>query len=167
MISEEILDLEHNLENVYMYTEYEPETTGKIYLKYKYTTDKTFLRFEEEIKWSVYFDKIIDHDSKSIIVVFNIPDYFKKDYELILQGKFSETSKDYKETVVDFHDLTEYSHIYGVLYKKEFAFENLEERINGNIPYKYWVRVPREQEAASLFEKEAETLKKSKVALSV
>jgi len=156
-ISDEVLDIKKNLVNVFLYDEQKPELDSHLFLLYKFSATDAFLRFEEEVTWSVYYETQYDADSTHVMVVLKRPEYWQKDIDLILASKFSETSDKYKKHLIKFHELPEYSQIVGVLLKKEFAFKNIEKLINEGLPEEHWTLIPREQEASGLIDMKLET----------
>lgn len=159
MLAEELIDPKINLVNVYLNDANKPEIKDRILLLYEFTPDIEFLRFEEEVKWSLYYDGKYDLNDDYVVMMFRIPEYHKKDYDLIMQGKYSEISEDYKHKIINFHNLPDFSQVTGVLYRKEFAYKIMEKKINEGLPEAYWTRIPRDLEASSIMDIEKETLK--------
>jgi len=156
-LSDEVLDIKSNLINVFLYDESKPELRDHLFLLYKFSASDAFLRFEEEVTWSVYYESKYDADKTHVMIVFRRPEYWKEDTDLILASKFSETSKRFKAHVVKFHELPAFSQIVGVLYKKEFAFKAMDKLINEGLPVEHWTLVPRDQEASGLLSMKLET----------
>ena len=157
VLADEVLDIKRNLVNVYLADEDKPHLDNHIFLLYKFSADDEFLRFEEEVTWSMYFEEQYDVDQYHIMVVFKRPHQYKEDIKLIIAGKFSEVSEKYKKKIINFHELPDFSQQVGVLYKKEFAFTNMEKVINAGLPEEHWTYIPREQEASSILNMERET----------
>jgi hypothetical protein len=150
-ISDEALDIKKNLVNVFLSDDDRPELDDHIFLLYKFSADDAFLRFEEEVTWSVYYETQYDCDKYHVMVVFKRPECYRKHMQLILNGKYSELDNNYKKHLIKFHELPEFSQIVGVLYRKEFAYKNMEKVINDGLPEKHWTLIPRDQEASGLF----------------
>jgi len=149
-LADEALDIKKNLVNVFLGDEDRPELEDHIFLLYKFSADEEFLRFEEEVTWSIYYETQYDCDKHHVMVVFRRPECWKEEMQLILDGKYSETSKKYKRMMTRFHELPEYSQIVGVLHRKEFAYKAMDRLINEGLPEEHWTLVPREQEASSI-----------------
>jgi|GEM_PF-3991291 len=78
----------------------------------------------------------LDKPSKNYVLVMNIPDEFENDYSLFLDGKYSQFSQDYKDTITD-RILTkpiDKNFVYRILYKPEIGVKELEKRIGQKIP---------------------------------
>ena len=159
VLSDEALIIKRNLINVYLSAEDKPELDDHIFLLYKFRADEEFLRFEDEVSWSVYHVETYDPDPQHVMIVFKRPEYWKKDIDLVIAGKFSETSEKYKKNLIKFHELPEFSQVVSVLYKKEAAFIAMEKVINKGLPEEHWTSIPRTQEASSIFNIERETYK--------
>ena len=161
-LADEAIDIKRNLINVFLFDEDRPEYRDHIFLLYKFKADEAFLRFEEEVKWSIYYETQYDADKLHVMIVFRRPDVWKDDIKLLLKGKYSETSDTYKKLVVDFFQLPEFSQILGVLYRKEFAYKIMEKKINEGLPEEHWTLIPREQEASGIFNINTETYNDSR-----
>lgn len=156
-ISDEAIDIKRNLVNVFLYDEDRPDLDNHIFLLYKFSADDEFLRFEEEVTWSIHYETQYDCDKYHIMVVFRRPERYKKDIKKLLDGKYSELNDSYKKHIIRFHELPDFSQIVGVLYRKEFAYKNIEKLINKDLPEQHWTFIPREQEASSIFNIKGET----------
>ena len=155
-LADEALDIKKNLVNVFLGDEDKPELEDHIFLLYKFSADEEFLRFEEEVTWSIYYETQYDCDKHHVMIVFRRPECWKEEMQIILDGRYSETSKKYKRMMTRFHELPEYSQIVGVLYRKEFAYKAMDRLINEGLPEKHWTIVPREQEASSIMNMQTE-----------
>ena len=156
-LADEVLDIKKNLVNVFLADEDKPELEDHIFLLYKFSADEEFLRFEEEVTWSIYYETQYDCDKQHVMIVFRRPECWKEEMQTLLDGKYSETSKNYKRMMSRFHELPEYSQIIGVLHRKEFAYKAMDRLINEGLPEEHWTLVPREQEASSIMNMQTET----------
>jgi hypothetical protein len=156
-LADEVLDIKKNLVNVFLADEDRPELKDHIFLLYKFSADEEFLRFEEEVTWSVYYETQYDCDKLHVMIVFKRPECWDKEMQLILKGRYSETSKKYKRMMTRFHELPEFSQIVGVLHRKEFAYKAMDKLINEGLPEEHWTIVPRNQEASSIMNMATET----------
>lgn len=156
-ISDEALDIKKNLVNVFLYDDDRPDLQDHLFLLYRFSADDAFIRFEEEVTWSIYYETQYDCDKYHVMVVFRRPDRYKEDIKKLFEGKYSELSKEYKKHLIRFHELPDFSQIVGVLYRKEFAYKNMEKLINKDLPEEHWTYIPREQEASSVLNLATET----------
>lgn len=80
-----------------------------IYLLYKFSSNDVFLEFEKKIRKHHLFVNIIDPTPEHVLVVMKIPECYIVDTQLIIEGKYSQTSKAYQRKVIKFHsDADEY-----------------------------------------------------------
>jgi hypothetical protein len=82
---------------------------------------------------------------------YEINKKWHKDYDTFINSKYSYFSEEYKTRIIEFHKLKSNSSITGILFKSEFAFENLEQKLG--------CKIPRENEVGSLVIPEEETFK--------
>jgi hypothetical protein len=90
------------------------------------------------------------------IYVFNVPDEYKKNYFLFLEGKYSLFDEEYKTKILNFHlsarsvhhDNSDIEVLKQVLYKDEKLYLAMEKKLD--------VTIPRTQEIGSIYNKEKE-----------
>ena len=157
MIKDEALEMKRFVSDTYVKDVNDFTHRRRLYLKLEFDATDDYNRFEEELTWSIYYVGKYDVDDNTTIVTFNIPEVYYEDYDLIMAGKFSETSDTYKFEVEEFHELTSFSYVFGVLYRQEFAYKIVEARINKGLERQHWTLVPRTQEIGSIFNIERET----------
>ena len=111
------LFLKEGFENCYIYDD------NKLIVVYKITKDNSDL--DEKLKDHELFEKSIDiQDGNKVGYIFNLPDKYQDDKNLILEGKYTEISTDLKETILDFWGLSEsQNYIQGILYGTKLGKE--------------------------------------------
>jgi hypothetical protein len=58
--------------------------------------DVEFYAFTEELQKNTNFIEILDMSDRKVMLVYRVPRKFKRDYELFLDGRYSQTSKDFQ-----------------------------------------------------------------------
>lgn len=159
MISNEVIDIKEGLINVFIGDENYPELDAHIFLLYKFRGSIKFLAFEEEISHSSLFERSYDTDKLHTMKVLKVPKWYKDDFETFKKSKFSEFTLPYKNLITEFHDIGKKHQIYGVLYKKNFAYETLEKELNKGLPYSSHITINRDLEASGLINFETEVYK--------
>ncbi len=153
-----------NFINCYIGDEKYPEITkdNKVLLLYKFDGNIEFVQFEGQMKAHARCIDIYDPYMCFVMFIFKVQDKFIDDYELVLQGKYSEISSHAKNTVIEFHGLKTYgdqSRTYQILHKMEQAFVAKEEELNEGLPSSSWIKIPRDQEAQSIIDEDLEIFK--------
>ena len=107
-------------------------------INYPYIEDKIILVYNMDIHDSEYlktYDKLInspyfynkynyyDNGNKEKYV-FTVPPIRKRDYKLILDGRYSQISEVYKQQILSYWKLTSNSRIGGILYKRHYQDED-------------------------------------------
>lgn len=172
-----MIALPHNLRldelvgfiGVYLFHESHPELTNRIYLHFNLYDGS---RFHKQVlgafESSSHLDFFEYPDKFSIVYCMKVPDEYKREYDKLLQSKYSEFSENYKKSIIKFHNLGSDTNpsknkksVINVLYKTEAGYKAKEEYINEGLPDGYWTRIPRGQEIGALMEeiKDAETFK--------
>lgn len=74
-----------------------------IFLLFKPTNVQNFNLFTEE-----YRNRIVDEYDRSghVILVFKLPEKFRKDIDTVMTGKFSKTSKEYQQEIPTYVKMT-------------------------------------------------------------
>ena len=160
MLRDEVLDGKDFISNTYIKDVNDFTDKRRLYLELNFDVSNDYTMFEEHLEDSMYYVDKYDISSTTTIMVLDIPRVYYEDYDLIMKGKYSEISEYLKEDIRDYHDLTDFSFVYGVLYRKEYAYKLMEARINKGLKKKYWTYIPREQEIGILIDVEEETFKK-------
>jgi len=104
--------------------------------------DKLFNTLIKEEGFCYYYYVGNDKIKNEVIFAFTIPEEFKEDYNLIVKGKYSKTSKEYKDKVIQFFLLEKETCklVRGVLYKEKWVKESLEKLVGQKLPTnaEYW-----------------------------
>lgn len=117
---------------------------------------------------SNYLDFTEHPDNFSVLFCFRVPEEYKREYEKLMQSKYSQFSENYKRSIIKFHKLENATNpaknkrsVINVLYRTEEGYLAKEEYINEGLPHNQWTRIPRDMEIGALMEeiKDAETFK--------
>lgn len=122
--------LHHYLTQTYMFKdsqyciclEYNPDPNDIIFPKLR----TAFSQFRNFISEEIVDDRYL--------FSFRIPKPYKKDFELILEGKYSKIADTYKRRILKFHSLTNTSGIGTVIYRSKRRLEYLEDLLAAEIP---------------------------------
>ena len=104
-----------------------------IVLLYKFSMDSLFLKFEKALQKFRSFSEKIDVDPYHVLFIFNIPKEYKKNYNKLKKGKYSEMDDDYKFQILEFHGFDMSSQVAHVLWKSEKRREAMETKLNAEI----------------------------------
>lgn len=75
-----------------------------IVLLFENTDSEGFKDLVWIMQQSDFFESMdYDDDNKELAMIFRVPDKYKDDFKLIMAGKYSAISKDYKEVLLDVH----------------------------------------------------------------
>lgn len=100
---EKIGPIMSNILNLYTYMEETLDSKNVYNLVTRYSSTPIFLKYENIINNSINCKGIIDIDPYYISFVFEAPDQFLFDIELIKNGKYSAISREAKETIYGFY----------------------------------------------------------------
>jgi hypothetical protein len=117
-------------------------TKNRILLVYEFSSNTSYKNFENTLRKHELFEEDFEFGSHHTVFVFRVPEEYKKDYNLIIVGKYSEISKTYKDHIIDFHSFVADSETFGILYKTGKRKEQLEAIINEGLPKFYWTIIP-------------------------
>lgn len=107
-------------------------------VNYPYIEDKIILVYNSDIKDEHYLNiynrltnnsnfynhyTYFDNGNKEKFV-FTIPPNLKRDYKLIIEGKYSQISETYKQQILSYWKLTSNSRLGGILYKRHYQEED-------------------------------------------
>lgn len=175
-----MIALPHNLKlddlvnflGVYIFHENHPDLKDRIYLHFSlYDGSKLHKQVLELLGMSSHLDFTEYPDNFTVLFCFKVPDEYKREFDKLMQSKYSEFSENYKRSIVKFHRLENPENparnkkaVVNVLYKNEEGYLAKEEYINEGLPSRDWTRIPRGQEIGALIEeiKDAETFKMPK-----
>lgn len=158
-----------NFKGAYLFHEKYPELTERIYLHFD-SGDGTrgHKQLLQLLEISNYLDFVEYPDSFSVLFCFRIPEEYKREYEKLMQSKYSEFSENYKRSIIKFHKLESSTNparnkksVINVLYRTEEGYLAKEEYINEGLPNNQWTRIPRDIEIGALMEeiRDAETFR--------
>ena len=175
-----MIALPHNLKledlvnfcGAYLFNEKYPDLTDRIYLHFNlYDGSRIHKQVLSLLEMSSYLDFSENPDSYTILFCFKVPEEYKREYDKLMQSKYSEFSENYKKSIIKFHKLDTSSNpaknkrsVINVLYKTEEGYQAKEEYINEGLPSRQWTKIPRDQEIGALIEeiREDETFKYDK-----
>lgn len=113
-------------------------------INYPYIEDKIILVYNSDIRENNYIKLYYDlthnnnyHSSYTYYdngnkekYIFTIPPNLRRDYKLIIDGKYSQISETYKQKILSFWKLTSNSRLGGILYKTHYQQEDNEFILN-------------------------------------
>lgn len=141
-----------NLTGCFIGDEDYPELKNHIFLLYKFSGDKWFLNFEEQLQDCDYFVTQYEPDKFHTMFVYDIPVHQQINYDYIKDGKYSKISDSYKQRIIEFHSIafgTQTGEVVRrVLYKHDSQYEAWEAKINEGLPRSRWTFIPRDQDPA-------------------
>ena len=76
--------------------EHKSETKYPVYILFKPPNMIEFGEFLEEEKQLELIEDVYDYPGGYVVVVYRFPEIYEKDYDLIKEGRYSETSNDFK-----------------------------------------------------------------------
>lgn len=90
-----------NLKNTYIFPKNGKEQI--IYLTYKYpkTNLERFLKYEDTLFNSEYFEEVIENEDYTTYV-FKIPSEYSNDYNCFIEGKYSKINYKTQEEILEF-----------------------------------------------------------------
>lgn len=116
--------------NAYYADKANVELTNHIFLLFEYFQDPLQDNIDSHISKSPNFFMKYHPTESLIIYCLQVPDKFKKDFEIFKQSKYSHISEVGKTAIRKWHNLTPTQDLYGVLYKTPAKKLSLEKRIN-------------------------------------
>ena len=151
----------HNLRNAFIGHDEYPQFTEHIFLLYRFSGDKEFLALEDKISNTPLLEMSYEPDKYHTMMVLKVPDKYIVDYSHYILSKYSMFSESYKKEVLAFHNIsytddTRPHPIKGVLFREEWAYVKLEEKLNDDLPSSHHITVNREQEVGSVWEYDLE-----------
>lgn len=107
-------------ENCYIGDVNHPELQNKIFLLYNYKMTVQFVKFERSLELMSGYNTDYDYaDEHQVLYVFDVPEEHLKDYQLFLEGKYSQFSESLKSKILKFWNFKEGSLFYSLLYKTD------------------------------------------------
>lgn len=114
-------------ENCYYYDTNYPYIEDKIMLVYNMDIhDDEYINVHSKLINSPYFYSkynYYDNGNKEKYI-FTVPPIRKRDYKLIIEGRYSQISETYKQQILSYWKLTSNSRIGGILYKRCYQNED-------------------------------------------
>jgi len=149
----DILMYKPQIANVFIKDKEYPQYDGKLFILYKYSGEREFIKYEEKLKSHPLYVNAYDPDTQHVMMVFNVPEKDKLNYFRFKDSQYSKFSEAYKKKVLSFHRISKEHPVFHVLYRTEVGYKSLEHIIGQP--------VPRNQEAGSLINLAAETYSNS------
>ena len=125
------------------------EYKNHIVLLYRFSGDSTFLKFEEALLKFRGFVKTYDPSPEYVIFIFKIPSTQEKNYNCIINGKYSKVDILYKNKILEFHNFTTEGDLAQILFKSKNRKKRLEQQLE--------IELPKHAELHSIMDLEAET----------
>ena len=138
--------------NCFIATEALP-VDGHIYLWYKYTGSQEMEEFEAKIKQHPNYVSMQDVDDYHVLYKFSVPNKFLKDYDLIIQGKYSYISEVSKERILNFHSSAKDRPLGKILYRDAARRKRMEEELGTVIPKELDLHDPLYEEDEYFFDR--------------
>jgi hypothetical protein len=136
--------------NAFIGTQMYADYGNSIYLLYRFNGTKEFMEFEQEMCGHPWFSEQIDTDQYHVLFKFDIPDAYKEEIDLILDGKYSRLSVESKERILRFHDSTEHSTLGQILSRSKVRKRKLEAELSAE-QHKIDVELPEDAELLDKF----------------
>jgi len=120
MIFKHKSEIKYNNNFIATFIDYEGSDIGLgINLLYRFSGHSDFSLFENSLQNNPFYVKTIDVDKYHVLYCFSVPNHFIKNYNLILNSKYSEISDSYKNKILSFNDFNHDGETYGILYKTD------------------------------------------------
>lgn len=113
------------LVNAYIRTTNNP-SNDYIYLLYRYFPSEIYKELEYNLKQHSMYQGTEDIDFNFVLMKFKIPEEYKKDIQMFIEGSYSKFSGKLKNSIVNFHNLSLLGQTYQVLYKDDRRRKQLE-----------------------------------------
>lgn len=116
-----------NFCNCFIGTEADGDYGNYIYLLYKFDGIRSFETFEKLMQSHPWFVAQTDPDAYHVLYKFEPSKDYKKDYDLLVDGKYSHISDSLKKKILFFHSTPKGRPIEQILYKDPARRKKLEE----------------------------------------
>jgi hypothetical protein len=140
-----------------------PDLNNHIFLLYRYTGDRWFQRYEQELRNTEYFIDSYEPNKLYTMYVYEVPEWQRYNMEMFRASKFSSLDDGFKKHIVTFHGEDKTIDLVSVMYKHESAYLALEKKINAGLPKSQWTKIPRDVEPSRLLNMEEELYDSSKI----
>jgi hypothetical protein len=104
-----------------------------IVLLYRFSGDTIFLKFEQALKQFNSFKDTFDPSPYFVIFVFDVPDSYKAQYDLYVNGKYSKFSPEFKSRIMEFHGFNIHGEMAQILFQDEKRRLRLQEELAAEI----------------------------------
>lgn len=120
--------------NCYIGTEQSGDYGNYIYLLYRFSGSLEFVQFEERLQNHPYFEESYEVDNYQTMYVFNIPQDYMEDIQLILDGKYSKIQPETKENILRFNQSRTNSILEKILFRDPSWKAELENKLKASLP---------------------------------
>lgn len=144
LVNKEINSKKNGIINVYLFDINNPD---KINYDYLFILVDSFI-FKSYLDNDYIIDKYEVDDNYYMLVV-KLPESYKADIKLIVNGKYSKIQNDTKRLILNYHNLKPHHKLYKVLYKVKEYKEEIENNLN--------VKLSNTQELGEIFDLHKET----------
>lgn len=101
-----------------------------IAILYRYSGDKIFTKFEEDLCSNLHFVKSEDIDHYHVLFIFNVPNAAKDAYSKFRSGKYSEIDDIWKLLILEFHGFESAGKTGQILYKSSKLKAEIEAKLD-------------------------------------
>lgn len=119
--------------NCFVATEDNPNERA-IYLWYRYRPTLEMEAFEGKIKDNMEYRETIDVDKYHVLYKYSVPKRYLKDFNLILEGRYSYISSIAKERILDFHSSSRDRPLGNILHRDPERRKKMEKDLDIVIP---------------------------------
>lgn len=120
--------------NCYIGTEHSGDYGNYIYLLYRFSGSMEFVQFEERLQNHPYYESSYEVDNYQTMYVFNIPQDYMEEIQLILDGKYSKIKPETKENILRFNQSKQDSILEKILFKDPSWKIELENKLKAALP---------------------------------
>tara|TARA_R100001463_G_scaffold23551_2_gene56405 strand:- start:18006 stop:18818 length:813 start_codon:yes stop_codon:yes gene_type:complete len=107
---------------------------SEIHILYRFSGNKSFADFEFALIDLPGYIESVDTDKYHTLYKFKLPEAYKDDIQLIMQGNYSKISNTGKNRIMEFHNSNRTKAIGQILYKSRERREKIERDINSKLP---------------------------------
>ena len=104
-----------------------------IALLYRFSGDTIFLKFEQALKKFNSFRDTFDPSPYFVMFIFDVPDTYRKEYDLYMDGKYSKFSPEFKSRIMEFHGFNIHGEMAQILFQDEKRRLRLQEELDAEI----------------------------------
>lgn len=100
-----------------------------IALLYRFSGDTIFLKFEQALKKFRNFKDTFDPSPYFVMFVFTVPDTYRDQYDLYIEGQYSKFSPEFKSKIMEFHSFSIHGEMAQILFQDEKRRLRLQEEL--------------------------------------